>query len=90
MDGFSQGGGGQSSAPQVNELVFQVLYPEGRSLHDNPAVIKQRRVELVSQLREEVRRKSWKQNRPIAGTAGDLDVVRLSEVVLCRNPAPCG
>lgn len=56
-----QADGGQPSAPQVKKLVFDVLHPEGRTPRDSPAVRSQRRMELVGQLREGVRQRSWKQ-----------------------------
>ena len=56
-----QADGGQHSAPQVKKLVFEALHPGGRSPHDSPALRSQQRKELVVQLREGVRRRSWKQ-----------------------------
>ena len=56
-----QADGGQPSAPQVSRAVFEVLHPEGPTLRDSPASRSQQRVELVSQLREGVRKMSWKQ-----------------------------
>ena len=52
---------GAALGPQVSRAVFEVLHPEGPTWRDSPASRLQQRVELVSQLREGVRKMSWKQ-----------------------------
>jgi protein gp37 len=53
--------GGQPTAPQIDKLVCEVLPPEGESPGDSRVSRSQRRVKVVSLLREGVRRRSWEQ-----------------------------
>lgn len=54
-----QAEGEQPSAPLISKLVFEVLHPEGAE--QKPVSRTERRVELVSRLKESVRQKSWLQ-----------------------------
>lgn len=54
-------GGKQPTAPEVKQVVFEILHPGGTN-GDKPASSSRRRVELAGQLRAAVReRKSWEE-----------------------------
>ncbi|WP_424314578.1 hypothetical protein [Haloferula sp.] len=50
--------GNQPTAADVNEVVFEILQPEGHATR--PANRRERRVELVARLKDCVKQRSWK------------------------------